>query len=241
MMAGMAELGVTPASLTPEETRALRQALRYPRGRYEAVRAAQLSGVPARTVYHWASSGVLVPDYYSEKPHAWSYRDLVYLRLAAWLRSHNVELDDVTQLVNRWRDYFAMAPENVQTEIHTDGRGLSLGPMYEDILTHQRPFETMVEHTVAFDVLEPVDREFVGRSRLWGPNLIRPSELTAISPWVMNGEPCLRHTRIPTSNLYVLHRERGLAATDLAELYPGTDVQAIADGLALEERLQEAA
>lgn len=241
MMTGMAERGTTASSLTPEEARALRQALRYPRGRYEAPRAAQLSGVPARTVYHWASSGVLVPDYYLERPHAWSYRDLVYLRLAAWMRSHNVELEDVTRLVQEWRHFFEVTPDDVETEIHTDGRGLSLGPMYEDLLTRQRPFETMVEHTVAFDVLEPVDRELVSRTRLWGPNLVRPSTLTAISPWVMNGEPCLRHTRIPTSNLYALHRERGLEASDLADLYPGTTVDAIADGLALEERLQEAA
>jgi uncharacterized protein (DUF433 family) len=99
-----------------------------------------------------------------------------------------------------------------------------------------------VSYTVKFDLLEPVaDIDHLGRRRLWGPNLVRPTDRTAISPWVLGGEPCLRHTRIPTAGLYVMNRDRGLSADDLAALYPEADPEAIDEGITLESRLRAAA
>lgn len=232
---------VSAVALTDDERQGLREALRRPRGRYEAARAAQLSGVPQRTVYYWANHDVLVPDYIEDRPKAWSYRDLVFLRLTAWLRGHNIPLVDVVEKVQEWRRYFAAAPPGISTVIHTDGVGLSLGPLREDELTGQGAFEELVAHTVSFDVLAPVTNEHDERHRLWGPNLIRPSARTAISPWVLSGEPCLRRTRITTAGLYAMHRDRGLSADDLAELYPGVGAEAIDDGITLESRLRQAA
>src|SRR5687768_10711416 len=54
--------------LSAVEREDLLHALRVPRGRYNAERTAQLSGVPERTVYHWATSGVLVPDFADSAP-----------------------------------------------------------------------------------------------------------------------------------------------------------------------------
>jgi len=67
------ERGRAPMSeLTNQEIRLLWRFLRRPRARYDATRAAQLSGVPRRTLYDWASAGVVVPDSYAEKPKMWS-------------------------------------------------------------------------------------------------------------------------------------------------------------------------
>jgi hypothetical protein len=38
--------------------------------------------VPERTLYDWAKSAILVPDYNAGRPKHWSYRDLVFLRLS---------------------------------------------------------------------------------------------------------------------------------------------------------------
>ena len=225
-----------------DERQALREALRRPRGRYEARRAAQLSGVPERTVYDWAKKRVLVPDYVDQRPKEWSYRDLVYLGLTAWLRSKSMDLVDVVPRVTAWRLLFEdPTSATTTTEIHSDGRGLALGRMETDELTGQKAFDLMIDLTNAFDLLEPVDQDFLGTGRLWGPNLVRPSELTSMSPWVMSGEPCIRDTRIPTASLYVMHAERGLSSEDLSYLYPDAPVTAVDDAIELETRLRHAA
>lgn len=84
----LVRMPTTSAALTTADNRALvLRALRYPRGRYSAERAHQLSAVPARTLHDWATAGVLVPDWFAARPRGWSYRDIVYARLMAWLRS----------------------------------------------------------------------------------------------------------------------------------------------------------
>jgi DNA-binding transcriptional MerR regulator len=140
------------SSLADDDRRMLREALRAPHGIYGVQRAAQLSGVPQRTVYHWASTGVLVPDYYRDRPKGWSYRDLVYLRLIVWLRSHGVRLVDVSRKVSSWRAYFEQASDDVETVIRADGVGVARGTFDVDELTGQLVFEPLVEHTARFDL-----------------------------------------------------------------------------------------
>ncbi len=229
------------AELTAEERLSLRDALRLPRGRYGAERAAQLSGVPTRTVYHWARTGTLVPDY-DDSPKAWSYRDLVYLRLTAWLRTRGVPLPDVERVVADWRSSFELEDGPEVTTMSSDGVGFAFGDTFEvDALTGQTVFTTMVHTVEKFDLLDPLDSASLGRARLWGPNLVRPSANTRISPWVMRGEPCIRGSRLATAPLYALRVNRRLAPTEIAQLYPGVAVEEIEEALDLEDRLRAAA
>jgi hypothetical protein len=85
----------------------LRHALRFPRGRYEASRAAHLSGIPERTIYDWSQGGALVADFHRASPMRWSYRDLVYLRLLARLRAHKMPRDKAAQRVRLVRELAA--------------------------------------------------------------------------------------------------------------------------------------
>lgn len=66
---------MTARALTKDQQQLVLFAFRHPRGRYSAERAGQLSGVPARTLYDWAEARVLITDYASAHPKAWSYRD----------------------------------------------------------------------------------------------------------------------------------------------------------------------
>ncbi len=234
--------GTGDGQLTVEERALLRDALRVPRGRYRAERAAQLSGVPTRTVYHWAQTKTLVPDY-QESPKAWSYRDLVYLRLTAWLRTHGLPLATVVRFVSNWREEFASTGSDPDvTTISSDGVGLGVGDGFEvDELTGQGVFPTMVKTVETFDLLDPLDVAQLGRTRLWGPNLVRPTANTAISPWVMRGEPCIRGSRLATGPLYVLAANRRLGADAISRLYPGISAEDVGEALDLEQRLRAAA
>ena len=97
----------------------------------------------------------------------------------------------------------------------------------------------MAGFLAAFDLLEPIAE--LGRMRLWRPDLLAPSTLTAISPWVMGGEPVVRATRIPTASLHALRHERGLDTGRIVALYPELDVEQVDDAIALEDRLRRAA
>jgi uncharacterized protein (DUF433 family) len=222
---------------TTEQRQLILEALRHRRGRYNAQRAAQLSGVPERTVYEWATRRVLVPDYAAASPKQWSYRDLVYLRALAWMRSAGMERNRAAERVAFIRARMTNATGGVPL-LHTDGRVLLWADGTDEITGEQifGGLEWLVRH---FDLLDPVDD--ISGERMWGPNLVHPSARTVISPWVLAGEPCVRGTRIPTTSLLALRRERGLSPKGIVRLYPGLDVADVDDAVALETRLRGAA
>lgn len=231
------EQAVEAPVLTDEERWQIRQALRFPRGRYSYDRASQLSGIPQRTLHDWARAGVVVPDFDNSRPKYWSYRDLVFLRLVGWLRTMHMPRDAASRRVHRVRQLLEQSDEHF-ADVHSDGRVLLLGDDQFDRMSGQQLFAGMLPYLNTFDLLAPVDVTELGRRRLWGPNLVRPSLRTAISPWVMNGEPCVRNTRVPTSSLFGLARTRGLDVSAIARLYPAVESDAVLDAIRLEQRLR---
>lgn len=228
----------TARAFTKNEQQLVLFAFRHPRGHYSAERAGQLSGVPARTLYDWADAGILVPDYATARPKAWSFRDLGYARLLAWLRQQGQDRPRAATRVADLRAVMADAAQQV-TEVRSDGSIVLLGGETVDRLTGQQILDGMTSFLAVFDLLEPIAE--LGRQRLWGPDLLAPSHLTVISPWVMGGEPVVRATRIPTASLHALHHERGLDADHIVALYPELDTEQVDDAIALEDRLRHAA
>lgn len=209
-------------------------AFRFRRGRYRAARAAQLSGVPERTIYDWALNGVLVPDYSHASPKRWSYRDLVYLRLLARLRALGTSRDAAALRVAKTRELLASGEVRVET-VHVAKTGVYLPDESHDRVTGQETIPELLKLTERFDLLAPIDD---GASRrLTGPDLVYPSEHTYISPWVMGGEPCVNETRIPTSTVMALVELRGLTIGDVLALYPSLTEAGAEDAVALERRL----
>lgn len=104
------------------------------------------------------------------------------------------------------------------TDVRSDGSIVLLGNETVDRLAGQQVLNGMARFLAAFDLLEPVAE--LGSKRLWGPDLLTPSHLTVISPWVMGGEPVVRSTRISTASLHALRYERGLETARIVALYP---------------------
>jgi uncharacterized protein (DUF433 family) len=125
------------------------------------------------------------------------------------------------------------------TDVRSDGSIVLLGEETIDRLTGQQVLAGMAQFLAVFDLLEPIAE--LGRKRLWGPDLLAPSHLTAISPWVMGGEPVVRSTRIPTASLHSLRNERGLETARIVALYPELGADQVDDAIALEDRLRQAA
>ncbi|CAN5187570.1 hypothetical protein BH20ACT9_BH20ACT9_05970 [soil metagenome] len=220
---------------TTERRDLLRRALRHRRGRYVAKRAGQLSGVPERTVYEWSLRRVLVPDFPRARPKLWSYRDLVYLRLLVRLRERGMPREDASRRVGLVRAFFASGQVD-DSSVRISGDAVFLPGESHDRLSGQGAFAELLGLTQTFDLLEPV--EGVSTRRLWGPDLLEPSCLTFISPWVVGGEPCVQGTRVPTSAIRGLVKLRGLHKEDVLGLYPGLSPAGVDDALRLEDRLQ---
>lgn len=207
-------------------------AFRFPRGHYRAERTAQLSGVPERTVYHWAHHGFLTPDFPHASPKRWSYRDLVYLRLLARLRSLGMALDAASARVAKTRELLASGAIRIDT-MRIARTGVYLPDESHDRLTGQETIQQLLTLTEHFDLLAPLD----GDVRIVGPDLVYPSDYTYISPWVMGGEPCVNETRIPTATVLALVELRGLPIDGVLALYPSLTRAGAEDAVALERRL----
>jgi uncharacterized protein (DUF433 family) len=193
--------------------------------------------VPERTLYHWAQTESLVPDWAGASPRGWSYRDVVYARLLAWLRSKGTTLADATVRVATIREL--MVTSDIDPHLHSDGRVLLIGEEHIDRDSGQRVFAELTGLLDEFDIEEPSSE--VSSGRLWGPDLLHPTEHTYLSPWVVGGEPCVDETRIPTLSIYALHRDRSLGPRQIAALYPGLSVETVNDAITLEARLHEQA
>jgi uncharacterized protein (DUF433 family)/DNA-binding transcriptional MerR regulator len=225
------------AELDESEVEVLKEALRTPRGQYAAERGAQLAGVPVRTLYHWARESLLVPDY-AGRPMLWSYRDLVFVRLFTWLRSQRVAPQAASQYIDEVRQAVSAGDNNLR-HVHAARRLVLLGDETFDRLTGEGFLPLLIHYLDVFNLVEPLTVPELGRSRVWGPNLIRPSTHTAISPWVMSGDPCIRRSRLPTASVFALNQERGLAAAEIVSLYRGAiSEDAATDAIELEHRLR---
>lgn len=226
--------------LTESERRTVAYALRHPRGRYSADRAAQLSGIPKSTMYDWRRDGVLLPDYSGADPAMWSYRDLVLLRLVAFLRQGGMARPLAATKVSHVRDQLthgvdvrfirATRSDVIVDDVYggrvDDDRNLLPSTDFYDLL---RPF----------DMHAPIEELRVSRDRaIWAPDLVTPSEHSVISPWVLAGDPCVARTRIPTSALFALSTERQLPVDAIVDLYPGLTPESAVDAIELERRLR---
>lgn len=212
----------------------LLDAFRFPRGRYRAERAAQLSGVPARTIYDWALHGVLTPDFPHAKPKRWSYRDLVYLRLLVRLRELGMPRDAASARVAETRSLLGRGEVPV-TSLRITKTGIYFADKTFDRVSGQETMYELLELTERFDLTAPL--EGVSDRPLSGPDLAYPSEHTYISPWIMGGEPCVNDTRIPTSTVMALVELRGLTIGNVLALYPSLTEATALDAVALERRL----
>lgn len=230
-------MATTSFALTEAERARVLNALRLPRGRYSAERASQLSAIPSRTLHDWATAGALVPDWLNARPRGWSYRDVVFARLLGWLRSKGMPRTDAARRVDQVRHRLDTSP--VDPSVRSDGSIFLMGGDEVDECTGQQVFDGLADLLDVFELTEPI--EGVSTRRLWGPDLVRPSSFTFISPWVLGGEPCVVDSRVPSAALHALREDRGLGVAEISRLYPHLPAEAIEDALGLEERLRQAA
>jgi len=221
-----------------QRRRELLNSLRFARGEYLHNRASQLSGIPGSTLYEWARNRVYVPDFANDGPMAWSYRDLVYLRLLAWLRQVGMDRSVASAQVTRLKLEFSSG--EVAWRLFADRNHLIADDERTSRTNGQNilPFEDLSDLFRNFNIEEPIRELRSNPKGVWGPDLVTPSEFTTIVPSVMAGDPCVVETRIPTATIFALRIERGLSSEQVVELYPDLSIASANDAYSLEVKLR---
>lgn len=215
--------------------------LRNARGRYGSERASQLSGVPQRTIYDWRHEGVFLTDYPDARPAAWSFRDLVLLRLLAWLRQGGMHRPLAADKVAAVRAQLSDGLEIRHIHATRTSIVLSGDPdaRFDDDRDNFLPFTDFYDLLATFDLHEPIEElRSAARETVWAPDLVAPSQHSRIVPTVLAGDPCVVNSRIPTAAIFALRTERDLPVAAIVDLYPTLSEPAVEDVNALERRLR---
>jgi uncharacterized protein (DUF433 family) len=229
---------LAPRRLNAEEAEVVRGSLAHPIGRYDSERASQLSGIPRRTVNYWFQHELLVPD--DEADRRWSYRDLVFLRVFAWLRTKKMPPDAAALRVRTLKR--ALLGDGAPiTRVRSQGKVLLLGNESVDRWSGEMVFSEVAPFFSHLDLVALTGSADMNPGRYEGPDLLRPRSRITIRPWVLSGEPCIRGTRIPTAAMYAINHERGLEPDQIVRLYPGTTRVDITQAIDLETTLRAAA
>jgi uncharacterized protein (DUF433 family) len=210
-------------------------------GAYPADRAASLAGVPVRTLYHWASTDLVVPSVSRTKLKRWSYADLLLARLIDWLRQDKpAELSIPRTSIPKIRAILERADdlgERLMTtgfDVYVDRRGgLVFGDSVDGLYI---PLGQGGMAQGLIDSRVNLVRSFESHG-MRGPDLARPRPSLRIVPGKLSGEPHVQMTRVPTQTLATLARQ-GFDQARIAELYPALSPQNIDEALDLEVQLE---
>lgn len=207
------------------------------RGVYDARRAAALAGIPRRTLYYWAETGLLQPSISpTPRDYLWSWSDLLALRAIDWLRQRK---DDVSAprvpaarirqaLIELERD--GLPPHRLRDLFVSDDGSLFFAHDGETIMRADASRQMIIPGVL--NLVSPyLDR---------GPDLLEPRPLLRIVPGKLSGQPHVVHTRISTSVLFASYAE-GYTAEQIREMYPDVSSQALEEAIDFEESLMRAA
>ncbi len=168
-------------------------------GVYDLAEAALLLGRGPGQIARWAGpagrlSAVVSPSF----ERAFSFADLVSLRVAAQLREANVSDHDLRRGVAALRAHFGserpLADKAILGRLATSGRSflVDLGDGWVDI-GHggQGVFQSVVRL-----YLQRLQFNDAGQPNLW-----RPAHHVALDPRIQAGAPCIEGTRVPTATI----------------------------------------
>jgi len=205
-------------------------------GFYSTRQVCRLARVPLRTVYRWRARGVIAPsvlviDASGRKEEGYSYGDLAIIKLLRALRIRQLNLRSVVTALRHLYDRFGPPTGAGWLNAHVFVLG-------KDVFA-QRPDNwdtTLATRHGQRSEMRVLGGLFEEEAGLLVPRAF--SEYIEINPDVMEGEPVIRDTRVPTFILAMMF-EQGTSIDELAELYSPVPALAIERAVAFERSLKE--
>lgn len=206
-------------------------------GFYSTRQVSRLARVPLRTVYDWKARGVIAPsvrviDAKGGTEEGYSYADLAIIKLLRALRVKQLNLRSIVIALRHLFERFGSPNEPGWSNAHVYILGKNVFAQKPDNwdTTLATEYGQKAEMRVLGELFEEEAALLVPRTF---------SEYVEINLDVMEGQPVIRDTRIPTFMIAMMS-EQGAQIDELAELYSPVPVRAIEGAIAFERSLNEA-
>jgi len=206
-------------------------------GFYSTRQVSRLARIPLRTLYDWKARGVIAPsvrviDTNGGTEEGYSYADLAIIKLLRALRVKQLNLRSIVVALRHLYDRFGApdAPSWINTHVYILGKNVFAQKPDDWDTTLATKYGQKAEMRVLGELFEE-------EAALLVPKAF--SEYVEINLDVMEGQPVIRNTRIPTFMIAMMS-EQGTQVDELAELYSPVSVRAIEGALAFEKSLNEA-
>ncbi len=205
-------------------------------GFYSTEQVSRLAGIPKRTLYLWKRKGVITPsvriiDSDGNVDEGYSYSDLAIIKLLRALKIRKLNLRSAVVVFRHLYDRF----------------GVPNGEGWADAHVYIINKEVFAQKPDGWDTTSATKRGQKAEMRVLGQlseeegALLVPkrfSDYVEINPDIMDGEPVLKDTRVPTSMLTTL-KEEGMSIEELATLYYPISALAIENAIAFEKQIDE--
>ena len=193
-------------------------------GFYSTAQVSRIVRVPRRTLYEWKRKGIVSPSVHILDEHGkpvdegYSYADLAIIKLMRGLRTKELNLRSVAIALRHLFD--RLGPFN--TPAWTNAHLYVVG---KEVFA-QKPDDW--ETTVATSHGQKVETRVIGELVEEEGRILVPKDFgqyIEINPRIMEGQPVIRDSRVPTAMIAALHHQ-GTSISELVELYkPLTRVQ----------------
>ncbi|TWD80345.1 uncharacterized protein (DUF433 family) [Kribbella amoyensis] len=195
---------------------------------YRPQLAAALSGASVGQLAYWRradgpAGALLVPET-SSSPLLYSFRDVVALRTAVYLRER-LSLQRIRRALGSLRD-LGEVDHLSSYQLLAQGHSVVLVPQ-------DGPSVDLVERPgqqVTTVVLAEVLRPFTTSGDITVPDLLHPRRSLRVDPDVRGGHPTISGSRVPFDLVAALVRD-GVPVDEVGEYYPGVTADAADDAL----------
>jgi uncharacterized protein (DUF433 family) len=206
-------------------------------GFYSASQVSRLASVPRRTLYAWKKRGIIAPsvriiDAEGREDEGYSYADLAIIKLLRALRVRQLNLRSVVTALRHLYDRFGPPTITSWDKAH-------VYVVNKDVYA-QKPDDW--DTTLATRGGQKAEMRVLGELFEEEAALLVPrsfTEYVEINLEVMEGQPVVRDTRVPTFMLAMMF-EQGTSIDELAQFYSPIPARAIERAIAFEKTLDEA-
>jgi uncharacterized protein (DUF433 family)/DNA-binding transcriptional MerR regulator len=204
-------------------------------GRFTALQAARLVGLPQQTLSYWVRHGIIQPAYRDDSGwvgfrYLFSFQDLVTLRTLRVLREHHVPIKKIQWAAATLQQYFGRPWTTFQLFFY-GGEVAFVDPQTDDLVSISQPGQKMAPKFVA---LEPLRLKM--QAKVEDFDRRKPEQIGTFSQdrTIMGGQEVIAGTRIPPSSVYEFHRA-GYSVEQILEEYPSLEARDIEAAIAHEE------
>ena len=211
-------------------------------GFYSTAEVARLVGIKRHTLYDWKRRGIVVPSVklrVGEKSvEGYSYADLTIVRLLSHVRRGRIDFRSAAVALRHLCERLGPPSEGwADARVYFEGHKIyAERPDSWPVTSATDGGQTVAE--VLFGTLFPDLRALDDEWSLVVPPRFR--RFVMINPSIMDGQPVIRGTRIPTDMMARLHRE-GVSTQQIISYYPNLDASAVERAIEYEEELDTVA